>query len=105
MKPKSTVVLCGQISTYNDEDIPYPPPIPAEVDSFLKQNDIRRERYLVLRYQDRFEEAATNLAMFMMGDPHFGRLQCPLEGLKSAPQAFVDMMAGKNVGKMLVTLK
>lgn len=98
--PGGRVVLCGQISMYNtDED--YPPPVSPKTAKFIAHNDIERERYLVLDYAPEFGESLAELCHMVSA----GKLQTHetvTHGLNSAPDAFVEMMGGGNIGKALV---
>ncbi|WAQ98423.1 PTGR2-like protein, partial [Mya arenaria] len=103
MNPDSHVILCGQIAVYN-KDLPYPPPISEEIQAVIKERNITRERFLVLTYQEKFQEGLKQLQEWYMG----GQLKVPEfvhEGIESAPEAFVNMMTSvkqTRVGKQLV---
>ncbi|KAH3846044.1 prostaglandin reductase 2-like isoform X3 [Dreissena polymorpha] len=105
MSPNSRVILCGQIAVYN-KDLPYPPPISEEIQSILAERNITRERFLVLAYEDQFTDALRQLQLWYSE----GKLKVPEfvhEGLKSAPQAFVDMITSvrqTHVGKQIVSV-
>lgn len=100
MNKNSHVVLCGQISQYN-QDVPYPPPIPAEISAVIAEKNITRERFLVLNYQEKFEEGLAQLAKWLSA----GELKVRenvVQGLENAGKAFVGMMKGDNIGKQIV---
>lgn len=94
------VVLCGQIAVYNT-DLPYPPPLPERTVETLKERNIQRDRYLVLTYKDEMDEAIAQLSGWLQQDKIKVK-ETIYDGLSSAPRAFVDMMTGKNLGKMLI---
>jgi NADPH-dependent curcumin reductase CurA len=100
MAPDARVVLCGQISTY-DDDVPYPPPLSAASAAVVEQRRLKRERYLVLRHQARFGEAQAHLGA-LLGAGSVQLLSTVHHGLGAAPEAMVGVMEGRNVGKMLV---
>ncbi|ULU05965.1 hypothetical protein L5515_014229 [Caenorhabditis briggsae] len=100
MNPNSRIVLCGQIAVYNT-DLPYPPPLPDHTVQILKERNIERERYLVLTYKDEMDEAIAQLSEWLQQD-RIKVKETIYDGLASAPHAFVDMMTGKNIGKMLI---
>uniref|UniRef100_A0A8R1EHA2 15-oxoprostaglandin 13-reductase n=1 Tax=Caenorhabditis japonica TaxID=281687 RepID=A0A8R1EHA2_CAEJA len=100
MNPGGRVVLCGQIAVYNT-DLPYPPPLPEKTVRILEEKAIQRERYLVLTYKDEMDEAIAQLSEWLQQDKIKVK-ETIYEGLLSAPSAFVDMMIGKNIGKMLI---
>lgn len=100
MNKDSHVILCGQISVYN-KDVPYPPPIPEETEQKLKQNNITRERFLVLNYPEKFDEALKKIGEWLFT----GKIKVKetiANGLINAGPAFVSMMNGGNIGKQLV---
>lgn len=94
------VILCGQIAMYN-KDVPYPPPIEARLKQVLQERNITRERFLVLNYADKFEDSLEHLAGWYSA----GKIKVKetvVEGLERAAEAFVSMMSGGNIGKMIV---
>ncbi|XP_076099939.1 prostaglandin reductase 2-like isoform X1 [Mytilus galloprovincialis] len=100
MNKDSHVILCGQISVYN-KDVPYPPPIPEETQQCLQQNNITRERFLVLNYPEKFDESLKQIAEWLLS----GKIKVKetvAEGLVNAGPAFVSMMRGGNIGKQLI---
>ena len=100
MNKDSHVVLCGQISVYN-EDVPYPPPIPEDIQCILKGGNITRNRYLLISYAEKFPEGKQQLETWVRE----GRLknrETVVEGLENTGRAFVDMMSGGNIGKQVV---
>ncbi|KAK3092253.1 hypothetical protein FSP39_000359 [Pinctada imbricata] len=100
MNPNSHVILCGQIAVYN-KDVPYPPPIPTHTETILQKNNITRERFLVLNYQEKFTEAMQQLAQWVLQGQLKYR-ETIAEGIEKAGEAFVSMMRGGNIGKQLV---
>ncbi|XGW12628.1 hypothetical protein V3C99_013360 [Haemonchus contortus] len=96
------IVLCGQIAVYNT-DLPYPPPIPSQTAELIRLKNIQRERFLVLSYKDEMDAAVAQLSHWLQEHKLKVR-ETIYEGLCKAPQAFVDMMAGKNIGKMIVKI-
>lgn len=105
-KKDSQIVLCGQISTYNDASLhpeeDYPPPLSREEQKILfEDRNVTRKRYLVLQYQQHFQGAIGHLMQLV----HGGKLipiDTVVEKLENAPEAFIGVMEGKNVGKMVV---
>ena len=100
MNPNSHIVLCGQISLYN-KDIPYPPPIPDDVQEQLRLKNITRDRFLVLNYMEKFASAKEQLEAWVRE----GKLkyrETIAKGLETTGYAFVSMMRGGNIGKQIV---
>ena len=59
------------------------------------------EGFLVFDYVDQYESARSQLKEWLLG----GKLiawQDEFEGLEKAPEAFVDLLSGGNVGKRIV---
>lgn len=100
MTPHSNIVLCGQIAVYN-KDICYPPPLSPDVQKLLEERHIRRERFLVLDYQEKFKESLDQLTEWLRSGKLVAR-QTVEKGLDNAPKAFVNMMNGGNIGKQIV---
>lgn len=101
MRAEGTVILCGQIASY-DSDVPYPPPLPSATADLVRERRISRERYLVLDHKAHFAAALAEVAALVAG----GELRTPetryAGGAGGAADAFVSMMGGGNLGKALV---
>eukprot|EP00996_Jenningsia_fusiforme_P001438 NODE_2321_length_1231_cov_41.082910_g2116_i0.p1 GENE.NODE_2321_length_1231_cov_41.082910_g2116_i0~~NODE_2321_length_1231_cov_41.082910_g2116_i0.p1 ORF type:complete len:378 (+),score=58.55 NODE_2321_length_1231_cov_41.082910_g2116_i0:74-1207(+) len=103
LAPGAQIVLCGQIADY-ERDVPYPPPISENFQRLIQEKGVDRRRFLVLDYPEQLTSAIAELTAFH----HAGKLDCPvtlqsgLEGIESAPRAFVELMQSRNIGKMLV---
>jgi NADPH-dependent curcumin reductase CurA len=93
------VSVCGQISQYNLEQPEMGPRWLAQL--VIKQAKV--QGFLVSAYADRFHEARQQLATWLRA----GRLKYRedvAQGIESAPQAFIEMLQGRNQGKQLVQL-
>ena len=101
MRAEGTVILCGQIASY-DSDVPYPPPLPSATADLVRERRISRERYLVLDHKAHFAAALAEVAALVAG----GEMRTPetryAVGAGGAADAFVSMMGGGNLGKALV---
>ena len=102
MNKNSNIVLCGQISTYN-KDVPYPPPIPEDVQKILQERGISRERFMILNYLEKFPEAVRQLEAWVREGKLKNRETVEI-GLENVGRAFVCMMNGGNIGKQVVKL-
>ena len=91
--------VCGMISLYNATE---PPAAPRNLMQIVaKRLDIRG--FLVgdhFELQPKFREEVAPLVA--SGELKYE--ETVVEGLRNAPQAFLDLLAGKNTGKMLVRL-
>jgi NADPH-dependent curcumin reductase CurA len=59
------------------------------------------EGFIVTRFQERWREGIAQMAQWIKE----GRIQYHediVEGFEKTPRAFIDMLEGKNTGKMLV---
>ena len=109
MSENGRIVLCGQIATYNDAsknpEQEYPPPLSEEEKELLfKKLNVKRERYLVLKYAKEFQEAAMNLMQWVTVEKSILPIETVFkpEGFEHLGEAFVNMMGGGNFGKMVV---
>lgn len=100
MNQNSHIVLCGQISVYN-KDVPYPPLLPADIQTILSNKNITRDRFLVLNYMEKFPDAKKQLEAWVREGKVKSR-ETVVEGLENTGRAFVAMMSGGNIGKQVV---
>jgi NADPH:quinone reductase len=90
------IVICGQISQYNEER-----PQPTFHPGVLIVFRARMEGFLVSDYAHRFDEAATRLFQWVAEGKIRWREDVTV-GLENAPRAFIGMLRGENRGKALV---
>jgi NADPH-dependent curcumin reductase CurA len=91
------VSVCGQISQYNLEK---PEPGPRLL-TYILVRQARVEGFIVTRWADRWGEGIAQMAQWLQE----GKLRYREEivnGFENIPRAFVDMLRGKNTGKMLI---
>lgn len=99
MREFGRIAVCGSISSYNHDGNDLPKVSILQPVFVYKQ--LVMEGFQVWRYADRWMEAIT--AMYKLVDE--GKLKyretitCGFENL---PQAFIDMLSGKNTGKAIV---
>jgi NADPH2:quinone reductase len=93
------VAVCGQISLYNATEIPTGPrKLPSLIESRATV-----EGFLVNDFQARFEQATRQLAGWV-GDGTIQYRETVTDGLENAPDAFLGLFEGENVGKQLVAV-
>jgi NADPH-dependent curcumin reductase CurA len=94
------IALCGQIALYNEEETPQGPR------HFLKlsRTQCRVRGFSVRNYQDRTREANERLADWVRAGELEYR-ESVVEGLENAPEAFLGLFRGENVGKQLVRVR
>lgn len=105
LKPEGKIILCGQSSTYNEASgLPYPPPLSSSAQKVFDERKLHRERYLVLQHEASFSTAIGSIAEMMMSGRYKITETRRGPGLGAVPAAFVGMMAGENLGKMVVQI-
>ena len=97
MNPFGRVAVCGHIAGYNGEDIGL-----GRVRSILV-NRLKVQGFIVSDHPDVWPTARKELGERVVGGTLKYR-ETIAEGLDSAPQAFIGLLAGGNVGKQLVKL-
>ncbi len=98
MKVGGRIVCCGVVSQYDTSN---PSPGPRGVPGLLINFRVRMEGFLVFDYAKRYPEAWSRMREWVEA----GKLvpkQDVFEGLEKAPEAFVDLLAGGNVGTRIV---
>jgi hypothetical protein len=94
---RGRVVCCGSISRYNDVE---PAPGPRNMFMVVTKR-LRLEGFIISDHTDsfgEFHEAAS--AWFREGRLRYR--ETVIEGIENAPRAFLGLLRGENVGKMLV---
>ena len=91
------ISICGSISQSNQDE---PEPGPRKM-GLLVGKQARAQGFLVGQFKNRHEEGRQRIAGWIKE----GRIKYKedvVEGLESAPRAFVGLMKGENFGKLLV---
>lgn len=96
---RGRVVLCGAISTYNDDG---PPPGPSNYLNLLVRRG-RMEGFIILDYLDRFPAAQLEMAGWI-AEGKIKSSEHIVEGLEKAPDALNLLFSGGNTGKVIVAL-
>jgi len=100
MNTRGRIACCGVVSQY---DTSTPAAGPRGVPGLLVNNRVRMEGFLVFDFEPRYAEARAQLAAWTASGT-VKPLVTEYEGLQSAPQAFVDLLAGTTVGTTVVRL-
>jgi NADPH-dependent curcumin reductase CurA len=98
MRPHGRIVCCGVVSQYDTVD---PQPGPRGVPGLLVNNRVRMEGFLVFDFADRYSEAREQMRAWLEAG-ELESLHDEVTGLEQAPRAFVDLLAGGNVGTRIV---
>ncbi len=89
--------VCGQISQYNLEK---PEQGPRLLWNFIAKR-LKVEGLLVTDFMDRYDEGMKDMAAWIQSGKISYR-EDVIEGFENAPQAFIGMLQGDNIGKRLV---
>ena len=98
MNTHGRIVCCGVVSQYDTSN---PGPGPRGVPGLLVNNRVRMEGFLLFDYADRYDEARAELSGWIERGELKPRLT-EFQGLEKAPEAFVGLLAGGNVGTTIV---
>jgi NADPH-dependent curcumin reductase CurA len=97
MRLRGRIVACGSVSAYNATKAP---PGPRNLFMVVTKR-LRMQGYIIFDHYDRFgaflDEVAPRVA-----DGTIAHRETIVDGIERAPEAFVGMLEGANVGKMLV---
>jgi NADPH-dependent curcumin reductase CurA len=91
------VVACGSISRYNDAE---PSPGPRNMFMVVTKR-LRIEGFIISDHFDRFREFVGEAAEWVR-DGRLRYRETVVEGIENAPRAFLGLLRGENIGKMLV---
>jgi NADPH-dependent curcumin reductase CurA len=91
------IIICGAISVYNKTELP----MAVAVQPFLVKNSALMQGFIVSNYAEKFPVAMKQLSTWL-GEGKLAYKETIVEGFDNTPQAFLDMMNGKNKGKMIV---
>ena len=91
------IIICGAISVYNKTELP----MAVAVQPFLVKNSALMQGFIVSNYAEKFPVAMKQLSTWL-GEGKLKYKETVVEGFEHTPQAFLDMMDGKNKGKMIV---
>ena len=93
------VAVCGQIAHYNDETVPTGPRKLMQ----LIQTRAKVEGLLVGDFANRFEQATEQLGSWIASG-ELAHRETVVDGLENAPEAFLGLFAGDNIGKQVVAV-
>jgi NADPH-dependent curcumin reductase CurA len=99
MNRNGRIALCGAVSGYNDTE---PQPGPTNMMQVVGKR-LTLRGFIVTDHGKRMKDLFTEVAPAVRD----GRIQfreTVVDGLENAPQAFIDLLRGANVGKMVVKL-
>jgi NADPH-dependent curcumin reductase CurA len=99
MRTRGRIVACGSISRYNDESAR-----PGPNNLFLVvTRRLTMRGFIVSDWQHERQAFEAEVAP-LVASGTLRHKETIVEGLEQAPQAFIDLLRGKNVGKMIVKI-
>jgi len=99
MKQSGRIAQCGSISTYNAKTGSIPM-VPFDYPTF-RMKRVKMEGFQVNQWHDRWFEGLNQLRDWIVN----GKLkvhETVTDGFLNMPQAFIDLLNGKNIGKQIV---
>jgi NADPH-dependent curcumin reductase CurA len=91
------IVACGSISRYNATE---PEPGPRNLFQIVTKR-LLMQGYIIYDHYDRFPEFRAEVGP-LVRDGRVRYRETVVDGIEAAPRAFIGMLAGENIGKMLV---
>ena len=92
------IACCGVVSQYDTSN---PEPSPRGIPGLLINKRINMRGFLVFDYADQYGEARAQIAQWLASG-QLKHLTDEVSGLEAAPAAFVDLLAGGNIGTRVV---
>jgi NADPH-dependent curcumin reductase CurA len=97
LRTRGRVIACGSISRYNDVEAP---PGPRNMFMVVTKR-LRIQGYIISDHYDRFPEFLER-ARDWFREERLRYRETVVEGIENAPKAFLGLLRGENIGKMLV---
>ena len=94
------IACCGVVSQY---DTSRPEPGPKGIPGLLVNKRINMRGFLVFDFAEQYEAARSDIRGWL-GNGELKSLTDEVNGLAAAPSAFVDLLAGGNIGTRVVRL-
>ncbi|MDH3640594.1 MAG: NADP-dependent oxidoreductase [Gammaproteobacteria bacterium] len=94
------IACCGVVSQYDTDN---PAPGPRGIPGLLINKRIEMRGFLVFDFAERYDQARDQIAAWLVSG-EVKSLVDEVNGLAAAPQAFVDLLAGGNIGTRVVRL-
>lgn len=98
MNEKGRIICCGVVSQYDTSN---PAGGPRGVPGLLVNKRIRMEGFLVFDFLSEYSSARKQIRDWIESG-QLNPLNDEYQGLESAPEAFVDLLAGGNVGTRII---
>jgi NADPH-dependent curcumin reductase CurA len=99
MNPYGRIVSCGMISVYNATE-----PVPGPSNLFyVTSKKLTMQGFIVIDHFDKMPKFFADMGKWI-ADGKIKWKETIVDGIESAPQAFIGLFKGENFGKMLVRL-
>lgn len=98
MNEHGRIACCGVVSQYDTSN---PAPGPKGIPGLLINKRITMSGFLVFDYASRYNEARQQLTSWIQSGDLVPIID-QVDGLENAPEAFVDMLAGGNIGTRVI---
>jgi NADPH-dependent curcumin reductase CurA len=100
LRNNGRIAACGTISMYNETSLP---PGPRNFHLVVGKR-LTIKGFIVTDWMDRTGEFIQEVSGYMAAGKRIKTKETVVEGLERAPEAFLDLLRGENVGKMIVKL-
>ena len=100
MNEGGRIACCGVVSQYDTSN---PAGGPKGIPGLLINKRIKMQGFLVFDFMDQYKEARSQLKSWIKSG-ELNPVNDVVDGLEQAPEAFVDMLAGGNVGTRMVRI-
>ena len=101
MNQHSRIVCCGVVSQY---DTANPAGSPSGIPGLLVNKRIRMQGFLIFDYAEKYTFAREEMKSWIKSGA-FSPINDEFNGLEQAPAAFVDLLAGGNVGTRIIRVE
>jgi NADPH-dependent curcumin reductase CurA len=99
MNTHGRLVMCGMIDQYNATK---PPPGPSNL-GYVVSKQLKMQGFLVIEFMHKMPRFYDDMGQWISAGKIRWR-ETVLQGIEKAPQAFMGLFKGQNVGKMIVKL-
>jgi len=94
---KARIVLCGQISLYNNTEVPFGP----RLQPMLLTKSVLMQGFIIGNYESHFSEGMQHLGQWVK-EGKLKTTETIVHGFDKLPTALLGLFRGENTGKMLV---
>ncbi|MDB5511316.1 MAG: NADP-dependent oxidoreductase [Enterovirga sp.] len=95
------VPVCGIVSHYNDTDLPAGPDRTPQLMGAVLRKRLTLRGFIVWDFADQAKDFHRDMAAWI-ADGRVRYREDVVEGLENAPEAFMGLLKGRNLGKLLV---